>query len=159
MNAFKNILNKLYSEDNGIFAILKAENKIELAAIDDLDSALNKAELYSRVIIINEAVNDSQDLINKFNDLRSEAELYWSRYEDIINWFTVLKESMDELELKLNEYETLSDELGIDPNNSDSYSYGDKLLLDMQDEYREYDSNNSTIMEGLKIANQSFYIK
>jgi len=37
MNAFKNILNKLYSEDNQVFAILKAENKLELAAINDLD--------------------------------------------------------------------------------------------------------------------------
>jgi hypothetical protein len=63
-------------------------------------------------------------------------------------------ERMDALEEKLNAYQLLADELGIDPNNSESYSYGDRLLLDMQDEYREYDSNYNTISEAMRIANE-----
>tara|TARA_R110002167_G_scaffold363690_1_gene584468 strand:- start:46 stop:513 length:468 start_codon:yes stop_codon:yes gene_type:complete len=154
MNAFKNILNKLYSEDNGVFAILKTENKLELAAIDDLDSALDNAEIYSRVINIDEATRDSQELVEKYNNLKSDAEIHYNTYEVIENWYSTLKESIDSLEEKLNAYEQLSDELGIDPNNSESYSYGDRLLLDMQDEYREYDSNYNTISEAMKIANE-----
>ena len=154
MNAFKTILNKLYSEDNKVFAILKAENKLELAAIDDLDSALDNAEIYSRVINIDEATRDSQELVEKYNNLKSDAEIHYNTYEVIENWYSTLKESIDSLEEKLNAYEQLSDELGIDPNNSESYSYGDRLLLDMQDEYREYDSNYNTISEAMKIANE-----
>ena len=154
MNAFKNILNKLYSEDNQVFAVLKAENKLELAAIDDLDSALDNAEIYSRVINIDEATRDSQELVEKYNNLKSDAEIHYNTYEVIENWYSTLKESIDSLEEKLNAYEQLSDELGIDPNNSESYSYGDRLLLDMQDEYREYDSNYNTISEAMKIANE-----
>jgi hypothetical protein len=154
MKALKNILNKLYSEDNGVFAILKAENKLELAAIDDLDSALDNAEIYSRVININEATKDSQDLINKYNTLKSEAEIHYNNYEVIENWYSTLKDSIDTLEEKLNAYQFLSDELGIDPKNSESYNYGDRLLLDMQDEYREYDSNYNTISEAMRIANE-----
>jgi hypothetical protein len=154
MNAFKTILNKLYSEDNQVFAVLKAENKIELAAIDDLDSALDNAEIYSRVINIDEATRDSQELVEKYNNLKSDAEIHYNTYEVIENWYSTLKESIDSLEEKLNAYEQLSDELGIDPNNSESYSYGDRLLLDMQDEYREYDSNYNTISEAMKIANE-----
>tara|TARA_R110001606_G_scaffold243630_2_gene391432 strand:+ start:95 stop:562 length:468 start_codon:yes stop_codon:yes gene_type:complete len=154
MNAFKTILNKLYSEDNQVFAVLKAENKLELAAIDDLDSALDNAEIYSRVINIDEATRDSQELVEKYNNLKSDAEIHYNTYEVIENWYSTLKESIDSLEEKLNAYEQLSDELGIDPNNSESYSYGDRLLLDMQDEYREYDSNYNTISEAMKIANE-----
>lgn len=154
MNAFKTILKKLYSEDNQVFAVLKAENKLELAAIDDLDSALDNAEIYSRVINIDEATRDSQELVEKYNNLKSDAEIHYNTYEVIENWYSTLKESIDSLEEKLNAYEQLSDELGIDPNNSESYSYGDRLLLDMQDEYREYDSNYNTISEAMKIANE-----
>jgi|TARA_R110002020_G_scaffold155810_1_gene337126 hypothetical protein len=154
MNAFKTILKKLYSGDNPVFAVLKAENKLELAAIDDLDSALDNAEIYSRVINIDEATRDSQELVEKYNNLKSDAEIHYNTYEVIENWYSTLKESIDSLEEKLNAYEQLSDELGIDPNNSESYSYGDRLLLDMQDEYREYDSNYNTISEAMKIANE-----
>ena len=154
MNAFKTILKKLYSEDNQVFAVLKAENKLELAAIDNLDSALDNAEIYSRVINIDEATRDSQELVEKYNNLKSDAEIHYNTYEVIENWYSTLKESIDSLEEKLNAYEQLSDELGIDPNNSESYSYGDRLLLDMQDEYREYDSNYNTISEAMKIANE-----
>jgi hypothetical protein len=154
MNALKNILNKLYSEDNGVFAILKAENKLELAAISDLDSALDQAEMSSRVINIDEAITDSRDLVEKYNTLKSEAEIHYNNYEVIENWYSVMLERIDALEEKLNAYQLLADELGIDPNNSESYSYGDRLLLDMQDEYREYDSNYNTISEAMRIANE-----
>lgn len=154
MNALKNILNKLYSEDNGVFAILKAENKLELAAISDLDSALDQAEMSSRVINIDEAITDSRELVEKYNTLKSEAEIHYNNYEVIENWYSVMLERMDALEEKLNAYQLLADELGIDPNNSESYSYGDRLLLDMQDEYREYDSNYNTISEAMRIANE-----
>lgn len=154
MSKFQAILNKLYSKDNGVFAILKTQNKVELAAINDLESALDEAEISSRVIVIDEAVRDSQDLIEKYNQLKSETEQWYNKYDIIENWYSVLKERADILEEKLNAYETLSDELGIDPNNSDSYSYGDRLLLDMQDEYKEYDSNSNTISEAMRITSE-----
>jgi len=140
MNAFKNILNKLYSEDNGVFAILKTENKLELAAINDLDSALSEAESVSREQYQN-MISDSNDFMLSLFDFKQEAQEYLSKYEDINNFYSDFKMRMDVLEEKLNSYQQLSDELGIDPNNSDIYSYGDQILADMQEEYREYDSN------------------
>ena len=127
MNAFKTILKKLYSGDNPVFAVLKTENKLELAAINDLDSALSEAESVSREQYQN-VISDSKDFMLKL-------------YEYITEFYPEFKIRMDSLEEKLNSYQQLSDELGIDPNNSDIYSYGDQILADMQDEYREYDSN------------------
>tara|TARA_R100001198_G_scaffold100_1_gene67 strand:- start:1116 stop:1583 length:468 start_codon:yes stop_codon:yes gene_type:complete len=140
MKALKNILNKLYSEDNGVFAVLKTENKLELAAIDDLDSAVDQAEVVSREQYQN-VISDSRDFILKLSDFKQEAKEYLSKYEYIDEFYSEFKIKIDVLEARLNAYEELSNELGIDPNNSETYNYGDLLLLDMQNEYREYDSN------------------
>tara|TARA_R110001599_G_scaffold148890_3_gene332640 strand:- start:2 stop:469 length:468 start_codon:yes stop_codon:yes gene_type:complete len=140
MNAFKTILKKLYSGDNPVFAVLKTENKLELAAINDLDSALSEAESVSREQYQN-VISDSKDFMLKLYDFQQEAQEYLSKYEYITEFYPEFKIRMDSLEEKLNSYQQLSDELGIDPNNSDIYSYGDQILADMQDEYREYDSN------------------
>tara|TARA_R100001369_G_scaffold22413_1_gene40833 strand:- start:818 stop:1285 length:468 start_codon:yes stop_codon:yes gene_type:complete len=140
MNAFKTILKKLYSGDNPVFAVLKAENKLELAAIDELDSALSEAEVVSREQY-QDIIPDSQDFMLELSSFKQEADEYLSKYEYIDDFYSEFKTRMDSLEEKLNLYQTLTDELGIDPNNSDIYSYGDQILVDMQDEYREYDSN------------------
>jgi len=60
---------------------------------------------------------------------------------------------MDNLEEKLNSYQQLSDELGIDPNNSEIYSYGNRIFIDMELEYREQDENESTIVNMINKAN------
>ena len=77
----------------------------------------------------------------ELSSFKQEADEYLSKYEYIDDFYSEFKIRMDSLEEKLNLYQTLTDELGIDPNNSDIYSYGDQILVDMQDEYREYDSN------------------
>jgi len=67
--------------ENKVFAMLKKtsliklkNSRVELAAIDDLNSAIDKSEIYSRVILINEAISDSEDIINAYEDLRSKTE-------------------------------------------------------------------------------------
>jgi hypothetical protein len=62
---------------------------------------------------------------------------------------------MDNLEEKLNAYEELSDELGIDPNNSDVYRFSDILLVEMQEEYREYDNNYNRLSGAFNLAKPS----
>ena len=138
MNAFKNILNKLYSEDNGVFAILKTENKLELAAIDDLDSALSEAESVSREQYQN-AVSESEEFMDRWLEFKSYADSHYNKFEGFENFYYEFKIKMDKLEEKLNSYQQLSDELGIDPNNSEIYNYAETIFADMQDEYKEQD--------------------
>ena len=71
-----NILNKLYSEDNGVFAILKAENKIELAAIDDLRSAQDSAE----VIFVDASLNDAVEKADEIYELHEVSKTFYSTY-------------------------------------------------------------------------------
>tara|TARA_R110000796_G_scaffold1969_2_gene7919 strand:- start:2494 stop:2979 length:486 start_codon:yes stop_codon:yes gene_type:complete len=155
MNAFKNILNKLYSEDNGVFAILKAENKIELAAIDDLRSAQDSAE----VIFVDASLNDAVEKADEIYELHDEwsrvSEDFYLEFENLESKFSQLKDKMDNLEEKLNAYEELSDELGIDPNNSDVYRFSDILLVEMQEEYREYDNNYNRLSGAFNLAKPS----
>ena len=146
--------------DNKVFAILKKtslmklkNSKVELAAIDDLDSAIDKSEIYSRVILINEAVADSDEIIDLYEELKFKTESYYNKYEDINNWYSQAKVERNNLEEKLNTYETLTDELGIDPNNSESYRYGDDLITDMDDEYLTYDQNYDRFIYAEKISN------
>jgi len=144
MNAFKTILKKLYSEDNQVFAVLKAENKLELAAIDDLDSALSEAEVVSREQYQN-AVIDSEEFMDRWLEFKSYADSHYNKYEGFDNFYSEFKIKMDNLEEKLNSYQQLSDELGIDPKNSEIYNYADSIFIDMQDEYREQDDREDMV--------------
>lgn len=152
MNALKNILNKLYSEDNGVFAILKAENKLELAAIDELDAAVNEAEQISEIAVLGDVLEKADELINLNSELEVKKENFYTDYQSLDADFSELKNKIDVLEARLNAYEELSNELGINPNNSETYNYGDLLLLDMQNQYREYDSNFNRINSAFEIA-------
>jgi len=152
MKALKNILNKLYSEDNGVFAILKAENKLELAAIDDLDSAVDQAEQISEIAVLGDVLERADELINLNSELEVKKENFYTDYQSLDADFFELKDKIDLLETRLNAYEQLSNELGIDPNNNETYNYGDLLLLDMQNQYREYDKNFNRINGAFTIA-------
>lgn len=147
-------------KDNKVFAILKKtslmklkNSKVELAAIDDLETAIDKSEIYSRVILINEAIADSDEIIDLYEELKFKTESYYNKYEDINNWYSQAKVERNNLEDKLNTYETLTDELGIDANNSESYRYGDDLITDMDDEYLTYDQNYDRFIYAEKISN------
>tara|TARA_R110000823_G_scaffold36619_2_gene99988 strand:+ start:357 stop:821 length:465 start_codon:yes stop_codon:yes gene_type:complete len=152
MNAFKTILKKLYSGDNPVFAVLKAENKLELAAIDDLDSALSEAEQISDIAVLGDVLQKTDELIELNSELENVKENFYTEFQSLEFEFSDLKDKIDLLEARLNAYEELSDELGIDPRNSDLYTYGDNLLLEMQDQYREYNSNLDRINRAFEIV-------
>lgn len=152
MKAFKTILNKLYSEDNGVFAILKAENKLELAAIDDLDSALSEAEQVSREKY-QTAYGEAINFYDEYISFKRLADEFYEKFEGFDNFYSEFKIKMDNLEEKLNSYQQLSDELGIDPNNSEIYKYADIIFIDMQEEYREQNENETTITNMINKSN------
>ena len=105
MNALKNILNKLYSEDNGVFAILKAENKLELAAIDELDTAVNEAEQISEIAVLGDVLEKADELINLNSELEVKKENFYTDYQSLDADFSELKNKIDVLEATLNAYE------------------------------------------------------
>lgn len=152
MNLLKNILDKLYSEDNGVFAILKAENKLELSAISELDSAVNEAEQISEIAVLGDVLERADELINLNSELETKKENFYTDFQSLDADFFELKNKIDLLEEKFFAYADLSEELGLDPNNSDVYRYADTLLSEMQDQYREYDSNYNRINGAFTIA-------
>ena len=81
MNAFKTILNKLYSEDNQVFAILKAENKLELAAINDLDAALSEAESVSRERY-QTAYGEAINFYDEYISFKRLADEFYEKFEE-----------------------------------------------------------------------------
>ena len=152
MKSFKSILNKLYSEDNGVFAILKSENKLELAAIDDLDSALSEAEQVSREKY-QTAYGEAINFYDEYISFKRLADEFYEKFEGFDYFYSEFKIKMDNLEEKLNSYQQLSDELGIDPNNSEIYKYADIIFIDMQEEYREQNENETTITNMINKSN------
>lgn len=152
MKALKNILNKLYSEDNGVFAILKTENKLELSAISDLESVVDQAEQISEIAVLGDVLEKADELINLNSELEVKKENFYTDYQSLDADFFELKDKIELLEQKFFAYADLSEELGIDPNNSDVYRYADTLLNEMQNQYREYDKNFNRINEAFAIA-------
>lgn len=152
MKALKNILNKLYSEDNGVFAILKTENKLELSAISDLESVVDQAEQISEIAVLGDVLEKADELINLNSELEVKKENFYTDYQSLDADFFELKDKIELLEQKFFAYADLSEELGIDPNNSDVYRYADTLLSEMQNQYREYDKNFNRINGAFAIA-------
>lgn len=152
MKALKNILNKLYSEDNGVFAILKAENKLELSAISDLESAVSEGEQISDIALLGDVLEKADELINLNSELEVKKENFYTDHQSLDADFSVLKDKIELLEQKFFAYADMAEELGIDPNNSDVYRYADTLLSEMQNQYREYDENFNRINGAFTIA-------
>lgn len=152
MKALKNILNKLYSENNGVFAILKTENKLELSAISDLESVVDQAEQISEIAVLGDVLEKADELINLNSELEVKKENFYTDYQSLDADFFELKDKIELLEQKFFAYADLSEELGIDPNNSDVYRYADTLLSEMQNQYREYDKNFNRINGAFAIA-------
>ena len=147
--------------DNKVFAILKKtslmklkNSKVELAAIDDLDAAINSAESYSDVVFIDDALRDADELIEVYEQFKRLSENYIANY-DLDNWYSEFENKKIDLEDKLNQYETLTDELGIDANNSETFRYGDELLSYMNDEFLTYDQSSDIFNYASRLANES----
>ena len=70
-------------KDNKVFAILKKtslmklkNSKVELAAIDDLNTAVDSAESYSDIVFIDEALRDADELIEVYEQFKRLSESY-----------------------------------------------------------------------------------
>lgn len=148
-------------KDNKVFAILKKtslmklkNSKVELAAIDDLNTAVDSAESYSDIVFIDEALADADELIEVYEQFKRLSESYIANY-DLDNWYSEFDNKKRDLEDKLNNYETLTDELGIDANNSETFRYGDELLSFMNEEFLSYDQNSDRFNYAARLANES----
>jgi|TARA_R110000782_G_scaffold198307_2_gene287366 cell fate (sporulation/competence/biofilm development) regulator YlbF (YheA/YmcA/DUF963 family) len=146
---------------DSIFAIFKkvsgfdSSKKVSLAASDELESAINEAETYSDVIDLDGAINGSKQLIQAYEDFKLQAETYYNEFENVDNWYTTLEDKRIALEDKLNSYEALADELGIDPKTSDSYVYGDELLFMLNEEYTKYNEYYNDINDAYTISSEN----
>ena len=136
-----------------IFAQLsKGVKKVDLSIVDDLNSFIQQAENYSDVIDLDTAINDSKVVIDAYNTLNSIAEKYYNEFEVINNWYSELEVKEQDLSNKMAEYENLAEELGIDPNQLEAYSYADSLIGIIDEELNRYRDNKSSIEDALDIS-------
>lgn len=130
----------------------KGVKKVDLSIVDDLNSLIQQAETYSDVIDLDTAIIDSKLVIDAYNTLNSIAEKYYNEFEVINNWYSELEVKGQDLSNKMAEYENLAEELGIDPNQLEAYSYADSLIGIIDEELNRYKDNNSSIEEALDIS-------
>ena len=130
----------------------KGVKKVDLSIVDDLNSLIQQAETYSDVIDLDTAIIDSKLVIDAYNTLNSIAEKYYNEFEVINNWYSELEIKEQDLSNKMAEYENLAEELGIDPNQLEAYSYADSLIGIIDEELNRYKDNNSSIEEALDIS-------
>lgn len=130
----------------------KGVKKVDLSIVDDLNSAIQQAETYSDTVDLNTAIMDSKLVIDAYNTLNTIAEKYYNEFEVIENWYSELEAREQELNSKMSEYETLADELGIDPRQLEAYNYADGLIGIIYQELNTYKDNKANIEEALDIS-------
>tara|TARA_R100000951_G_scaffold99043_1_gene89240 strand:+ start:1153 stop:1614 length:462 start_codon:yes stop_codon:yes gene_type:complete len=112
MKALKNILNKLYSEDNKVFAVLSTKRKIDLSLVDDIENEVDSFE---------EAESEASYLAYEYGDEVIDAYDEFRMKYDLDNYVVngsirYLEESAEILKASLNKLEIAADELGIPPS-------------------------------------------
>ncbi len=112
MKALKNILNKLYSEDNKVFAVLSTKRKIDLSLVDDIESEVDSFE---------SAESDASYLAYEYGDEVIDAYDDFRMKYDLDNYVVngsvrYLEESAEILKASLNKLEIAANELGIPPS-------------------------------------------
>ncbi len=112
MKALKNILNKLYSEDNKVFAVLSTKRKIDLSLVDDIENEVDSFEAAeSDASYLAYELGD--EVIDAYDDFRMKYNL-----DDYVVNGSVryLEESAEILKASLNKLEIAANELGIPPS-------------------------------------------
>lgn len=112
MKALKNILNKLYSEDNKVFAVLSTKRKIDLSLVDDIENEVDSFEsAESDASYLAYELGD--EVIDAYDDFRMKYAL-----DDYVVNGSVryLEESAEILKASLSKLEIAADELGIPPS-------------------------------------------
>jgi len=120
MKALKNILNKLYSEDNKVFAVLSTKRKIDLSLVDDIENEVDSFE---------SAESDASYLAYEYGDEVIDAYDDFRMKYDLDNYVVngsvrYLEESAEILKASLSKLEIAADELGIPPSEV-YYDYDD----------------------------------
>ncbi len=120
MKALKNILNKLYSEDNKVFAVLSTKRKIDLSLVDDIENEVDDFEAAESDASYL-AYEYGDEVIDAYDDFRMKYNL-----DDYVVNGSVryLEESAEILKASLNKLEIAANELGIPPSEV-YYDYDD----------------------------------
>ncbi len=112
MKALKNILNKLYSEDNKVFAVLSTKRKIDLSLVDDIENEVDRlyaAESGASYL----AYELGDEVIDAYDDFKMKYSLddyvINGNVRDLEEVADILREGLSKLELAANE-------LGIPPS-------------------------------------------
>ncbi len=144
MKALKNILNKLYSEDNKVFAVLSTKRKIDLSLVDDIENEIDSFE---------EAESDASYLAYEFGDEIIDAYDDFQRKYNLDNYIvngtvTSLEDYAADLKVKLDKLQAASDELGINPNDIyPEYDFYRDRVEDASNLYNEAKSKYREVVE------------
>lgn len=112
MKALKNIFNKLYSEDNKVFAVLNTQRKIDLSLVDDIESEVDSFELAE-----SDASYLAYELGDEVIDAYDDFRMKYALDDYVVNGSVrYLEESAEILKASLNKLELAADELGIPPS-------------------------------------------
>jgi hypothetical protein len=120
MKALKNILNKLYSEDNKVFAVLSTKRKIDLSLVDDIENEVDRFDAAE-----SDASYLAYELGDEVIDAYDDFKMKYSLDDYVINGnVRDLEEVADILREGLSKLELAANELGIPPSEV-YYDYDD----------------------------------
>lgn len=112
MKALKNVLKKLYAEDNKVFAVLSTKKKIDLSLVDDIENEVDRFDAAE-----SDASYLAYELGDEVIDAYDEFIMKYSLDDYVINGnVRDLEEVAEILKERLNKLEIAADELGIPPS-------------------------------------------
>lgn len=143
------------STRNTVFSRLFGKQfKSELSASDDIQSAidsLNASELDSG---LSDLRNNESELKNIVSQARDAANSFISNFDSLEEKLQEYIENRDKLEEALTSFEGMASDLGIDPDQSETYRTGQEKFTEAENTSTDVVSLQNELYDLYELANE-----
>jgi hypothetical protein len=140
---------------NTVFSRLFGKQfRSELSASDDIQTAIDEINALDLDSGLSE-IRDSQSEFNRvISDAQSIARDFLAKFDALEDTINIYRDSRDKLDQALVSFDGMASDLGIDPEQSESYRRGQEAFTDAENKATDITQLQNELFELYELANE-----
>ena len=140
---------------NTVFSRLFGKQfKSELSASDDIQTAIDDIQALDLESGLNDLRGSESELTSVVSQAQSIASEFLSRFDDLEDILNEYRDKRDKLEQALVSFDGMASDLGIDPEQSESYRRGQEAFADAENKATDITQLQNELFELYELANE-----